>query len=72
LFSCHWKVNGPVPVAVTENTAACPAATVWLAGWLAMLGATALVVEDELVAPAQPQSASAIARKNEAPAMDRR
>jgi hypothetical protein len=32
-----------VPIAVTEKVAVWPAVTVWLAGWVAMEGAAALI-----------------------------
>ena len=35
---------GTVPVAATVNVAFCPAATVWLAGWLVIEGLTALAL----------------------------
>jgi len=39
-FLLHWYVRGAEPVAVTENVAACPAATVLLTGCEVIAGAT--------------------------------
>ena len=39
-FFFHWWVKGPVPLAVTENVAVCPAVTVWFAGCNVTIGAT--------------------------------
>ena len=40
MLSCHWSVSGAVPAATTLKSALPPAATVWLAGWVAMVGAS--------------------------------
>lgn len=37
-FLRHWYVKGAVPVAVTENVAALPTVTDWLAGCAVMAG----------------------------------
>lgn len=34
----HWYVSGAVPVATTLKVAVCPTATVWLAGWVVIVG----------------------------------
>lgn len=69
-FFCHWYESGAVPAATTENVAAWPAETVWLAGCVLMEGAAAgagwlgLVVL-LVVYPAQPASTSRIGRSTE-------
>ena len=43
-FFFHWYVRVPVPVAVTLKVAVCPTATVLLAGWEVIEGATPAAV----------------------------
>jgi hypothetical protein len=40
-FFCHWKLSGAVPPATTVKLAVCPAVTVWFAGGVVIVGATA-------------------------------
>src|SRR5437867_13047311 len=40
-FFCHWLPSGAVPAATTANVAVCPAVTVWFAGCVVIVGATA-------------------------------
>jgi hypothetical protein len=56
-------VNGVVPAAVTEKVAVWPTATVWLAGWVTIEGAAALIVVGGLDAPPQADSIRLTPRK---------
>src|SRR5438874_5327864 len=38
---CPWSPSGAVPAATTANVAVCPAVTVWFAGCVVIVGATA-------------------------------
>ena len=49
-FLLHWYVMGDVPVAVTANEAVFPANTVWLAGWVVIVGATVALVTVRIAA----------------------
>src|SRR5687768_2986350 len=40
----HWYVRVPAPLATTFNVSVDPPATVWLSGWLLMIGGVTIVI----------------------------
>ena len=38
-FRCHWKLSGGLPLADAVKVAGSPTLTVWLAGWVVIVGA---------------------------------
>ena len=43
LLTSHWNVGAGIPMAATLNVALLPTCTLWLVGWLVMLGASLTV-----------------------------
>src|SRR5437867_7231179 len=56
-FFCHWLPSGAVPAATTANVAVCPAVTVWFAGCVVIVGATAAAFTVSVAALLVPVSA---------------